>query len=61
MPRFDEETFPTILHSSTGVKCRGCIVATATGNDVELACNECGAVVGVMQIEILADLVRLVK
>lgn len=61
MPMFDEDSFPTILHSSTGVKCRGYIVATSNGSDVELTCNECGAVVGVMQADILADLVRLVK
>ena len=61
MPMFDEDSFPLIPHSSTGARCRGYIVATATGNDVELACNECGAVVGVMQADILVDLVRLVK
>jgi len=30
------------------------------GNDAELVCNECGAVVGVVQVGILRDLVSLI-
>ena len=49
-----------VLHESAGVDCCGCIVVTVTGNDVELTCNECGAVVGVVQVGILRDLVSLI-
>ena len=41
--------FPIIPHESAGVDCCGCIVVKVTGNDAELVCNECGAVVGVVQ------------
>jgi len=43
-----------------GVDRSGCIVGTVTGNDAELTCNECGAVVGVVQVGILRDLVSLI-
>jgi hypothetical protein len=43
----------------TGVDCCGCIVAAVEGDNVELRCNECGAVVGVMQIGILMGLLGL--
>jgi hypothetical protein len=42
-----------------GVKCRGCIVAAAAGNDLELHCEECGAVVGVVQVEIFKSMLGL--
>jgi hypothetical protein len=42
-----------------GVDCCGCIVAAVEGTNVELRCNECGAVVGVVQIEILRGLLGL--
>jgi hypothetical protein len=43
----------------SGVDCPGCIVAAVEGTNVELRCNECGAVVGVVQIDILKDLLGL--
>jgi hypothetical protein len=43
----------------SGVDCCGCIVAAVEGTNVELRCNECGAVVGVVQIEILRGLLGL--
>ena len=55
-----ENTFPIIPHESTGADCCGCIVVKVTGKDAELLCNECGAVVGVVQVGILSDLVSLI-
>jgi hypothetical protein len=52
--------FPIIPHESAGADCCGCIVPVVQGSDVELRCNECGAVVGVVQIEILRDLVSMI-
>jgi hypothetical protein len=37
------------------------MVVKVRGNDAELQCNECAAVVGVVQVGILRDLVSLVK
>jgi hypothetical protein len=49
-----------IPHESIpGVRCRGCISAAADGNDVELHCEECGTVVGVLHVEIFKSLVGL--
>jgi hypothetical protein len=48
---------PVVPHEAiTGVDCCGCIVAVVEGTSVELQCNECGAVVGVVQIDILRGL-----
>ncbi len=52
--------FPIIPHESAGVDCCGCIVVKVTSADAELVCNECGAVVGVVQVGILRDLVSLI-
>jgi hypothetical protein len=49
---------PVVAHAA-GVDCCGCIIAAAQGSNVELRCNECGAVVGVMQIDILWELLTL--
>ena len=51
---------PIIPHSATGADCCGCIIVTVTGTDAELSCNECGSVVGVIQVGILGDLVSLI-
>lgn len=51
-----ESQFPILAHESTGADCCSCIVAVIRGNDVELRCNECGALVGVSNTEILRDL-----
>ena len=50
---------PIIPHESTGVDCCGCMIAREHGNDTELLCNECGAVLGVMNTAILNDLISL--
>jgi hypothetical protein len=45
---------PIVAHESVaGVDCCGCIIAAVEGSSVEPRCNECGAVVGVIQIDIL--------
>jgi hypothetical protein len=51
---------PIVAHEEvTGVDCCGCIIAAVEGSNVELRCNECGAVVGVVQIDILCGLLGL--
>jgi len=51
---------PLVPHGTVnGVDCCGCIVAVVEGTNVELRCNECGAVVGVVQIDILRGLLGL--
>ena len=60
MPNEFDSNFPIIPHEATGVDCCGCIVVSVTGNDAELRCNECGAVVGVIQVAILRDLVSMI-
>jgi hypothetical protein len=41
---------PIVSHESvTGVDCCGCIIAGVEGSNVELRCNDCGAVVGVIR------------
>jgi hypothetical protein len=54
------DMLPIIPHESAGADCCGCIVVSVTGNDAELRCNECGAVVGVVQVGILRDLVSMI-
>jgi hypothetical protein len=54
MTDFDAE-FPIIPHESAGVDCIGCFVVKVSGKDAELRCNECGAVVGVVQVGILRE------
>ena len=53
-------SFPIIPHESAGVDCCGCIVVVVRGSDAELVCNECRAVVGVVQVGILRDLISLI-
>jgi DNA-directed RNA polymerase subunit RPC12/RpoP len=51
---------PIVPHSSIGgIDCCGCIIAALEGTSVELQCNECGAVVGVVQLDILKVLLGL--
>jgi len=52
--------FSIIRHESAEAERRGGIVVSVSGNDAESRCNECGAVVGVVQVGILSDLVSLV-
>ena len=48
--------FPAVPHRKTGVKCNGSIVAEQKGEQVTLKCNECAAVVGTVNTEILKAL-----
>ena len=50
---------PIVAHESAGVNCCGCVVAAVEGSTVELKCNECGAVVGVVQIDVLRALIGM--
>jgi hypothetical protein len=50
---------PIVPHETAGVECCGCIIAVVVGGNVELRCNECGAVVGVVQIDTLSGLLGL--
>ena len=51
---------PIVPHATVaGVECWGCIVAAVEDSAVELRCTECGAVAGVIQIEILKGLLGL--
>jgi hypothetical protein len=51
---------PSVAHEAvTGIHCCGCIVAVVEDSTVELRCNECGAVMGVVQIDILCGLIGL--
>jgi DNA-directed RNA polymerase subunit RPC12/RpoP len=51
---------PIVPHGiAAGVDCCGCIVAAVDGTNVELRCNECGAVVGVVHMDILKGLLGL--
>jgi hypothetical protein len=43
----------------THVHCCGCIIAAVEDSTVELRCNDCGAVVGVVQIDILCGLLGM--
>jgi DNA-directed RNA polymerase subunit RPC12/RpoP len=48
-----------VPHETAGVDCCGCIIAVVEGSNVELRCNECAAVVGVVHIDILKGLLGL--
>jgi hypothetical protein len=52
--------FPIIPHSAAGIDCCGCIVVNVRGKDAELSCNECGAVLGVIDSAILSELISLI-
>lgn len=45
--------------SIPGTECCGCIVAAVDGTNVELRCNECGAVLGGVQVDILKGLLGI--
>ena len=53
---------PMVAHESASVVCCGCIIANEQGNDMigSCGCNECGAVLGVVNIAILMDLISLI-
>src|SRR6266849_7412295 len=51
---------PIVPHGAVaGVDCCGCIIAAVDGSNVELRCNECEAVVGVVHLDILKGLLGL--
>jgi hypothetical protein len=51
---------PMVWHGVVaGVRCRGSIIAAVEGSHVELRCAECGAVMGVIHIDILCGLIGL--
>jgi len=50
---------PMVRHGVAGVRCHGFIIAAVEGSHVELRCTECGAVMGVVHIDILCGLIGL--
>ena len=50
---------PVVPHGIGGVDCGGRIVAVVERGTVELRCNKCGAVVGVVQVGIMEGLLGL--
>jgi hypothetical protein len=50
---------PRVLHGITGVDCSGRVVAVVEDTSVELRCDKCGAVVGVVQVGIMEGLLGL--
>ena len=55
------DRFPIIPHDHSG-ECCGCIIPVDLDKaTVELRCNECGQVAGVIDRAVLEDLVRLVN
>jgi hypothetical protein len=50
---------PCVLHGITGVACTGRVVAIVEDSNVELRCDTCGAVVGVVQVGIMEGLLGL--
>jgi hypothetical protein len=56
---FSEELtglMPVVRHRLSGAECSGCIVAVVESGSVELRCNECWALVGVLQVGIMEGL-----
>ncbi len=56
---FSEELtglMPVVQHGFGGVDCPGRVVAVVEGGTVELRCDECGAVVGMVQVGIMEGL-----
>jgi hypothetical protein len=50
---------PVVPHGIGGVDCSGRIVAAVEDDSVELQCDRCGAVVGVVQVGIMEGLLGL--
>ena len=50
---------PVVPHGITGVNCSGYVVAVVEESDVELRCNKCGGVVGVVQVAVMEGLLGL--
>ena len=61
-PEFSDELtglMPLVRHGITGVDCPGRVVAVVEENNVELRCDSCGAVVGVVLVGIMECLLGL--
>jgi hypothetical protein len=50
---------PRVLHGITGVEWSGRVVAVVEDTNVELRCDKCGAVVGVVQVGVMEGLLGL--
>jgi hypothetical protein len=50
---------PFVLHGITGVDCTGRVVAVVEDTTVELCCDKCSAVLGVVQVGIMEGLLGL--
>jgi len=50
---------PVVTHGITGANCSGRVVAVVEESNVELRCNHCGAVVGVVQVGVMEGLLGL--
>jgi hypothetical protein len=44
--------FPVVAHEvATGANCCGCLVVQVRGDQADITCNECGAVICTVQVE----------
>jgi len=50
---------PVVPHGISGVTCDGRIAAFVEDSNVELRCNQCGATVGVLQVNVMEGLLGL--
>jgi hypothetical protein len=50
---------PVVPHGTGGADCSGRIIAAVEDDNVELQCDRCGAVVGVVQVGIMEGLLGL--
>src|SRR5712692_8641440 len=49
----DEQGFPIIPHEVvTGADCCGCLIVQVRGDQADITCNECGAVVRTVRVEL---------
>jgi hypothetical protein len=49
----DEQAFPIIPHEvATGADCCGCLIVQVRGDQADITCNECGAVVRTVSVEL---------
>src|SRR5260370_12765792 len=47
----DEQGFPIIPHEVEGDDCDGCLMVRVRGNQADITCNVCGAVVRTVPLE----------
>jgi len=49
----DEQGFPIVPHEvATGADCCGCLIVHVRGDQADITCNECGAVVRTVPVEL---------